>query len=194
MRIFFSIFIYTLFLSGCGKPPKVTVYRAPKQESLAAPMMTTSAQMPKLAVSADVPSWHVPDGWQAQPLGELRKGSWRIEGVDNGSADVSVLVFPGEVGGWLANVNRWCGQIGMPSFAQEELECATTTLQCGDLTASYIVLQGDENVTLAACIAHKGYSWFFKSTGDIITVQTDRAEFENFVTSVRFEKSSLQEI
>jgi len=40
----------------------------------------------------------------------VRRGSYAVSGAE-GAGDVSITAFPGDVGGNLANVNRWRGQL-----------------------------------------------------------------------------------
>ena len=50
------------------------------------------------------------EGWTDAGSSGIRKANLRINDA-SGSAEITALSFPGNVGGNLANVNRWCGQI-----------------------------------------------------------------------------------
>jgi hypothetical protein len=45
----------------------------------------------------------------------MRVASFRVTGKDGKQADVSVIPLPGLAGSDLDNVNRWRGQVGLPS-------------------------------------------------------------------------------
>src|SRR5512146_2102542 len=94
-----------MVLSSC-KDPAISDYRAPKDAA------------PAPAASAAGLSWTAPADWQAQPSDGMRKGSYLVAGSDGAKADLSVIAFPGDVGGDLANLNRWRAQIQLPPVAQ----------------------------------------------------------------------------
>jgi hypothetical protein len=87
-----------LALAGC-KDTHITTYRIPK-EAPARPVMAA-------APNSDNVHWQAPAGWQERPGNGMRRASFQIAGADGAQADMAVTVFPGDVGGDLANVNRW---------------------------------------------------------------------------------------
>src|SRR3954471_14517480 len=119
MRFFSPLLVLTtapiLAFVGC-RDPKITSYRAPKDT--VPPMPAGMA-----AIDSDAPEvhWDAPAGWQAQPPSAMRKGSFLINDNDGRKADMSITVFPGTVGGDLANVNRWRNQIQLPPVSEAEL-------------------------------------------------------------------------
>src|SRR5208283_3168699 len=52
--------------------------------------------------------WQAPAEWKTLPGNAMRRGSYGV-----GGAEVAITAFPGDVGGVLANVNRWRGQAGL---------------------------------------------------------------------------------
>ncbi|MDP0495375.1 MAG: hypothetical protein Q7Q73_04120 [Verrucomicrobiota bacterium JB024] len=211
-----------LLLSGCSDEP-VTTTRIPKEERpvpsmpmpgaqsaqgaapAAAPAgqpgagaqpsmgMTALPGMAEQAAAFATPAWSVPADWEAQPLGTMRKGSWKVPGPDGTSAEVSVLVFPGDVGGDLANVNRWAGQVGLPPMSEAQLaserQAHAFTTAGGD-TGFYVHFDGPAGQSITgAIVPHAGASWFFKLMGDTALVQAQTPAFLDFVRSVRFPAS-----
>ena len=59
------------------------------------------------------PEWTKPPGWAELPPTSMRLGNFTAGG---GQAEITVMTFPGNVGGLLANVNRWRGQAGSVSY------------------------------------------------------------------------------
>ena len=49
----------------------------------------------------------------------MRLASHKVSDEDGNEIDFSITSFPGDVGGLLANVNRWLGQIGLPPTDQK---------------------------------------------------------------------------
>ena len=91
-------------------------------------------------------------------------------------AEVIVLAFPGDVGGRLANINRWADQIGLPGMSDEclnELESIEV-----DKHAGFIV--NLEGVTV------RSGTWFLKMMGDSSLVESRKSEFLEFLTSIQF--------
>ncbi|MGE9292043.1 MAG: hypothetical protein ACQKBW_00385 [Puniceicoccales bacterium] len=155
--------------------------------------MTALPGMAEQAAAFDTPTWDAPADWEAQPLGTMRKGSWKVPGPNGTSAEVSVLVFPGNVGGDLANVNRWAGQVGLGAMPQarldEERAKHSFTTASGE-QGFYVHLDGPTGQSIAgAIITHGGASWFFKMMGDTALVQAQTPAFLAFVRSVRFPAS-----
>ena len=68
-------------------------------------------------------TWTVPGDWKDKPGSAMRKGSYAVPGP-GGEADLAITAFPGDVGGDLANVNRWRGQLALPPIEAGELEAA----------------------------------------------------------------------
>ncbi|HZZ20009.1 MAG TPA: hypothetical protein VFE25_11590, partial [Opitutaceae bacterium] len=114
----------TLLLSACGDD-KVAVYRVPKEKDPEAPMNAPAdaaapadagagASMADTAVptasGADL-AWTTPSDWVVKPPAPMRKATFGVP-AGGSQAELSVTAFPGDVGGDLANVNRWRGQIG----------------------------------------------------------------------------------
>ena len=65
--------------------------------------------------------WSVPEAWIEQDLTSFRLSSYQVPNQSNGIGDFSVVKFPGDAGGILANVNRWRGQLGLSSINVDDL-------------------------------------------------------------------------
>jgi hypothetical protein len=196
----------TLLLTACGEE-KVAVYRVPKEKdpampagAAAAPAADSPAQPgpaagPAMADTA-VPTatgadlaWTAPGDWVVKPAGAMRKATY---GVPAGAseADLSVTAFPGDVGGELANVNRWRGQVGLTPLKAEELDASVSRQQANGLDFTIVELAsggGDPNgkAILGAIVPYQGSTWFFKLTGPGPVVKSAKAPFIVFLRSVR---------
>ena len=51
----------------------------------------------------------------------MRVGNYSVSNKAGEALDFSITSFPGEVGGILANVNRWLGQVGMSPTDEQGL-------------------------------------------------------------------------
>lgn len=191
-----------LLLTACdqSKPQSYTIPKearapaspppAPKTETAAPP--TAPANMPILpgmaeaAQAAGALQFQTPDGWQKQPPSGIRKAELAYNG-DNGSATISVTVFPGDVGGLLANVNRWRGQAGLSAITAAELPQVTSQRMISNHRSTYVRLPGETQSILGGLLPFHGKTWFFKMSGDTAAVLAQENALLQFLDSVQIE-------
>jgi len=145
---------------------------------------TGSPSAPPVALS-----WSAPANWQAKPLGTMRIGSFTMNS-DEGEADISIIAFPGEAGGMLANINRWRGQLGLDPLAESDLAGATTALDgAGGLHFTVVDFAGRTGGAptrmLGAILAFGGQTYFFKMTGPDALVAHGKTAFLDFLKTVK---------
>lgn len=149
----------------------------------------TEPERPVVRADSEWP-WVAPAGWRAVP-GErpMRLATYEIpvEGaVDGGAVEVAVTRFPGDVGGMLANVNRWRGQIGLPPVGQDDLDALLEPFENPGFAGVVMRLEGLETHMLAASIheAAMDRTWFVRVSGD--PDQMDLVEAEVFAFARSF--------
>ena len=187
--------ITLLGLTSC-RDSKITTYRVPKEKSpaiAAAPAAAANAPGATMAntavTTANGPglTWTAPAQWTAKPTSAMRKGSYAINDDSGATADLSITAFPGDVGGDLANVNRWRGQVGLAPLEASALAANSTALTtAGGDSGTWVELKGADKTILGAIVARDGVSWFFKMTAPSSVAVQNREAFEKFVRSVRF--------
>lgn len=181
-------------LTGCGER-SITSYRIPK-EADPAPDAQSPAP-PEEAAPAEAPAqaqfirWTAPATWQAEAAGGMRLAAFAASGAA-GSAEVTVVSFPGDGGDNLANVNRWRGQLGLPPVAAPELEALITHVKAPAGDVSLVDLAGTapekgETRLLGAWFRGSGRVWFFKMSGPSAAVAAQRASFLDFLATVSAE-------
>jgi len=205
MRVFLSgIFLgFFAFLVSC-RDSEVKVYKIAKDpgsdaevdrgEEVYAPYAGGSAPYANKANPALVDvveekievqtlvSWNLPEGWAELPVSRMVKAKFQA-----GDATVSISDFPGTVGGDLANVNRWLGQIGLPTVGGDELSDLIQLKQMGGKPYKYVQLEGSSSGMDAAWIFDGERSYFIKLTGSAASVKEQRANFEAFIVSFVWE-------
>lgn len=126
--------------------------------------------------------WTAPAGWTPKVASAMRRGSYTVSGPE-GAGDVSITAFPGDVGGNLANINRWRGQLQLPPVA--DLAGVVQPLEANGL--HLLVFEGANNGTrmLAAIVARPNETWFFKLTGPDALVAREKPAFLDFLKTVR---------
>jgi hypothetical protein len=132
------------------------------------------------------PQWSPPKEWETRPASMMRVGSFAFAD-NNGNVDIAISVFPGDVGGTLANVNRWRSQVGVPPVTEEQLAGQLTPLDVDGGKAKLVEISGEstetsKKVRLIAVMVKKGdQTWFFKMVGDETTALSQKAAFVKFV-------------
>ncbi len=130
------------------------------------------------ASSGHQPTWDAPEHWERKPATQMRVGNYAVSNEAGEALDFSITSFPGEVGGILANVNRWLGQVGMSPTDEQGLSQYLSDRMIDEKPAKLVLAESDEQALYAAILLHKGRSWFLKLMGD---VNLARAEKENFL-------------
>ena len=213
LLIFGSIIL--LLLSGCEDPvvvsysvpksPPPTILQAVSDEEtdksvfnqvskLSTTEITTKAEMqilPGMQESADAGPdivFSLPEGWTDAGSSGIRKANLRINDA-SGSAEITALSFPGNVGGNLANVNRWCGQIELNIMSQAQLDSISEPITISNHGGTYLRLQGPQKSILVGILPFHGSTWFFKMLGDNATVQANELAMKSFLNSIKIHDS-----
>lgn len=166
-------------VTACDRHDDIHAYRAPK-----APTPAKAAAMPVSAPQKVV--WDVPEGWRAvQSQQQMRIATFRA-GAGEG-VEVSVTAFPGDVGGLLANVNRWRGQIGLEPAQESDLAAMVKTIhgQSGDVQLLDLAGKNGQQLLAAIVKPGDGQSWFAKLAGAPESVSPLHDSFETFAASIR---------
>jgi hypothetical protein len=135
-------------------------------------------------------SWQTPEGWtQKEGSSEFRFAQIEM----GGGLTLVVSRFPGDVGGTLANVNRWRGQLQLPPVAADDLEKVTKKVKAGEANAlitDFTSSDGSQRMLGAIVPDEKaGRTWFFKLTGAAKPVGEQAEKFQKFVESVKLGES-----
>ncbi len=142
------------------------------------------------APDSNSPKWSVPSNWVEKTPGAMLFKSFSIGDNSGASAAVTVSFFPGEVGGILANINRWRGQMGLPPVADDQLVNIANTLDTTGGKATLVDLDGTDAKVgerlVAAIVPHGENTWFYKLLGDKALVAKEKDSFVNFVKTVQY--------
>jgi len=206
MKTYCALFLVTVLVVGCKKPestpPPAPAPQPPPAAQAPAELppghppidMMQQALPPGSAAEAPNPRWDVPQGWVESKPGPMRRANFLAGGEAGQSAEIVISAFPGDVGGQLANINRWRGQIGMGSISEKQAADLTRSFELNGATVTMVDVTSDKPTAgkahpqrmIVATIPHNGDSWFFKITGDAPFVAAQEATFLAFVKSVKF--------
>jgi hypothetical protein len=125
--------------------------------------------------------YQTPTSWKELPATSPRHASFQVKEV----GDISIISFPGDVGGNLANINRWRGQIGLPPISDEDLDSMSETIMIGDNPALVIHLESKESI-LAAILPQGPKTWFIKFRGPSDVVADEKTTFLQFLQTIHF--------
>jgi hypothetical protein len=158
------------------------------------PPMQVLPGMAESAASFGTPTWKAPANWQEKPHGAIRRGSFDVTDGDGRLADMAVTVFPGDVGGTLANINRWRSQLGQADISAAQLGEVTRQTTVDGRPALVMLIEGrlrggarnEIQSTLGAFVSGPAETWFFKMTGDHELILNEVEAFDEFLATVRF--------
>ena len=202
--------VLSLLAASC-RNDEVVAYRIPKEHTHPSPSSAAAHAHENPAKPADASSapggamtnnsggvvtaegpaltWAVPSTWQAKAGSAMRKATFAIAGENGAAADLAVTAFPGDVGGEVANVNRWRGQIGLSPLSDAETVATITRLEANGLKIGVVDLAdpaGKGSVRmLGAMVPYAGATWFFKLLGPDALVQREKPAFLEFLTTLK---------
>ncbi len=164
---------------------------SPKGAQASSPSTSTSTMqalpgMADFASSASGINYPVPEGWLEFAPSSIRKANFKISNA-TGNAEVSVTVFPGDVGGNLANVNRWRQQIGLSPIDSETLKTVLKPTLISNHPGYYVKIEGSTNSILGAMLPFHGATWFVKMQGNILTIEEQTENFLTFLSQFTIE-------
>lgn len=162
---------------------------APNALKSAAPSNSNMQVLPGMAEAAQAAGdlfYETPVNWEERTPSGIRKAELAFSN-DTGAAEITVTVFPGDVGGLLANVNRWRGQVGLAAITAQELPDYTNNCSISNHSGTYVRLEGETRSIFGGLLPFHGKTWFFKMSGDTVTVLAQENALQAFLNSVRLE-------
>jgi hypothetical protein len=201
--------LLALAFSAACRDEKIVTYRVAKDapvEKPAAPPSSVSAEPPRdtthagvnqgmpnatmaSAPTGPVLTWTAPTHWQPTTGSSVRKGSYTISGPGGATADMAITVFPGDVGGEAANINRWRGQVGLPAVDDAGIGAAATRIEVGGLKMAVVDAlspgTGPATRLVGAIVPVGNSTWFFKLLGPDAVVAKEKPAFLEMLQSVK---------
>lgn len=210
-KMFWSVCMLTVAASLSGTAvaeEKVREYRAPKDPPPAAAKPTAPAGQPSAPAGAAQgsasqgthPHWKLPEGWREDPKPAPMRYATFLAGEGDTQLTVAVTRFPGNVGGMLANLNRWRGQIGLKPWSEQELaqeiqkKQAIRPLEGAQPNGLLIDITGPgadgatpQRTLVAMFEIPRSETWFFKATASEKAIAANIDSFLQFSKSATFD-------
>lgn len=173
-----------LLSASCRQEP-IRTYPIAKESTPAAVPGGPSESVP----SVTGVTWIAPSSWEARAPTSVRIGNYAIPDPSGGQpADFAITSFPGDVGGDLANVNRWRQQIGLAGISETELpsQLERVSAPAGEFIIVTFANSEQGLRVLAAIFKQPDKSWFFKMAGPNALVAAQDQAFRALLQSVGF--------
>lgn len=160
--------LFTLTMLGCERRgiEEQTIEKGVERVPDAPAEAVAGGAQPGSAVDAASRPWIVPDGWTEDPQPrQMRLATYLVSGPE-GSQEVAVTRFAGRVGGELANINRWRGQMGLPAISEPDLEAVITRFSSNGFDGYQTRIESPSGVMLAAGVYESAIdqTWFLRAT------------------------------
>jgi len=166
-----SLAAAAIFLSSGCERDDIRTYTVTKDaKSIATNKASTTVALP--ARKPSNVAWNVPSTWKEVPTSE----PMRVATFEKGKVQVLVSTFPGDVGGMLANINRWRGQLGLNPTTDPELAETVISEMSEGIRINTTRLSGPNEDMLGAVIeTGDGNTWFVKA----VATKAEATEMEN---------------
>lgn len=192
-----------LIFSGCGKnePEYVEVREVqavpedPHAGHNHAPGEHPVAMPPAQQATSGVGfAYTLPDGWTEQVPSAMKLLSVAVGSPPELISEMAVSAFPGDVGGQLANINRWRRQVGLGPISPEAMDGFITELEVSGMPAWQVDFTGPMGSgvnggaarAVTTALFHNGQTWFFKLSGNNSALDTELDNYAAFLKSVQF--------
>ncbi len=185
-RVLICAIILTL---GCSEPivETYTIAKEAPDEKLIPVVQNQKMQalpgMEAYTKSAPSLQYETPLGWNELKPTSIRKANFSIKN-NLGEAEISVTVFPGDVGGLLANINRWRNQIGLQTVEASNLNTLIEPLEISKNLGYFTKLNGNKQSILGGILPLNDATWFIKMQGSILCVDAETENFKGFLLSI----------
>ena len=132
--------------------------------------------------------YKVPEGWrETRPTSMIAIAALV---ASDGKESAQILISPlgkNLPGGLKGNLDRWRGEVGLPSVPAAEVEkMKFLTIKVAGIEAKMLDSEGKEKRSLIVWFERGETTWFFKMVGPAKLVGSQKAKFEEFMKSVQF--------
>ncbi len=165
----FCLVATALILSGCADR-EIEEQRVEKGiERLPSDEQSSPAQgAPASPESSSTTPWEVPEGWVLDPTPRQMRIATYLADTQSGPTEIAITRFPGDVGGVLANINRWRGQMGLEPVSETGLESTISRFETPGFSGYETRIDSDRGVMIAVGVHDQSIdqTWFVRATID----------------------------
>ncbi|MBL4697598.1 MAG: hypothetical protein JKX70_02070 [Phycisphaerales bacterium] len=170
-------------LAGCDRT-EIQSYRVAREFDGSAAASQAEAQAAiAQRVSPEV-TWTLPSEWhEVETTSSMRLATFQT----SHGQEIALTAFPGDVGGLIANVNRWRGQIGLDPADEQGIASDIVELDGVNVTVVDVSNEGRRLVGTIINVGD-GKTWFVKATGSIDSVEEAKAQMIAFSKTFMFDE------
>jgi hypothetical protein len=136
----------------------------------------------------------LPEGWSQKVPTPMVIAAFQAGSPPELVADMAVSAFPGDVGGQVANIDRWRRQIGLGPIDPATVDGFVTKLQVSGIESWQVDMTGPVGAAadgsaprmVVTAVARNGQTWFFKMVGPEAAVKAQLENYASFLNSIRF--------
>lgn len=163
-----------------GDMPTGDTSTGPTEPSLPS-IVNDGAEPTARAIDPDAP-WQLPAGWSESPARPPMRHATLMIDDPEGAIEVAITRFPGDVGGMLANVNRWRGQVGLGPVTEADLPDLLERFSIPGFEGAVIHLRGTRGEMLVASIHETAAdrTWFVRVIDAPETIARIKPQVEDF--------------
>ncbi len=172
--------------SSTTTPSTTQAPPAPSSPSATPAASPSAPAAPSAATAAPSGDWKLPEGWSVVP-GErpMRLATFSVADAD-GPIEVALTRFPGTVGGELANVNRWRGQMGQSPVDDAGLEALLSRFEGEGYKGYETRIDGANGQMLAVAVYESAAdrTWFLRCTAPAAAIGRIRESVREFALTL----------
>lgn len=134
-------------------------------------------------------SYTVPEAWEVMPPSRMVLLTFQASAAERtDTVNISSSAFPGEVGGKVANINRWRRQIGLGPVEEAEAIAMIQPLTISGKEAWQVTFNNDTAGAqmVVSAVFHDGKTWFFKMVGMAEPVGAQLENYNSYLGSIQF--------
>jgi hypothetical protein len=183
---------------GCNRDDEaIRSYSAPKDNpapsrSMIAEQPPQAQPMPAEAAGQAPIQWTLPDNWKKIGGESQMRYATIAVSKDDPKAELTVVPLGAGAAATLPNVQRWAGQLKLPTVSDGDLSKYVTQTQVSGEQSQIVDMTGSADTgnpptrLLAAIIPHAGAAWFFTLKAPEPLVAAQKSNFEKFIRSIQF--------
>lgn len=158
-----------LMLSSCSDR-EIEEHRVEKgiEQLPSDPQSSPAQSTPATPEPSSATPWEVPDGWVLDPTPRQMRIATYIADAPSGPIEIAITRFPGDVGGVLANINRWRGQMGLEPVSESGLESTISRFDAPGFSGYETRIDSDRGAMIAVGVHDQtiDQTWFLRATVD----------------------------
>lgn len=126
-------------------------------------------------------SWKAPKNWIEGTAGNMQIGKFLF---DKATSDhVSIATFPGDVGGDLANINRWRRQLSIPATTKDKIKFKK--YKSKNKTFEVVSINNQSDSIIVAIFKEKDQTTFVKMMAKSNIAKKRYSEFIDFCLTIK---------